>query len=223
MKKPTLLLIIVTLLSHFSFAQSDNWNLAGFTPAGEVEILDDLSEAENLQKGELIFAKAKGVFSISPINTINNRALLKLKSEASLRGASHIFIDYRNIENSVVSKSSMYSARIYKQEQVSIAEVKKAIEGKKLLIKMETKYSRNGWKASVYKVNDFININLNAPLEEKNGKVYIKLRNKDGDPKSGRYEGSYLYEIVASEGNRLLVFKENIKGTSMSLLGVEIE
>lgn len=214
---------ILSLIGHFSIAQSINWDLTGFTPPNEILILDQMEDAKGLKKGELIFSKAKGVFSFSPINTINHRALQKLKTEASLKGASHIYIDYRNIENSVFSKSAVYSARLYKQSNLSLNEVSKAIEGKKLILKIEKSYSRNFWKMNVTLLNDLIDFNIDAPLREENGKIFIDIRNRNDNFKEKKYEGKESYEVIAFEGNRMLVFKGDDLGTSNSLIGIEIQ
>ncbi|MCH7397418.1 hypothetical protein MM236_05435 [Belliella sp. DSM 107340] len=223
MKKTLLFTIIMTFFSQLLVAQIESWNIQGYTPPEEIEILDNLEEAKDFQKGDLIFSKAKGVFSISPINTINNRALRKLKSEASIKGASHLYINYRNIENSVFSKTSMYSATIYKENNLNISDISKSIDGKKLLLKMEKTYSRNSWKMNYNDLNEIINFNLDEPLEERNGKIFINIRNKDESFKKEKYEGVVEYEIIALEGNKLLIFKGNKSGTSNTLLGLEIQ
>lgn len=147
MKNPIIYLFVLFLFQTQAFAQTVEWNVAGFTHAENIEILDELEDGKGMQKGDHIFAKARGFFSFSAINTINNRAISKLKTEASMKGASHIYINYRSIENSWFSKTSMYSARIFNQNQVSMQEISQAVNGEKMLVKMEKRLSRNDWKA----------------------------------------------------------------------------
>ncbi|WP_194776122.1 hypothetical protein [Pararhodonellum marinum] len=221
MKSPIIYLIVLLFFQTQSFAQSDEWHIAGFTPVENIKILDELAEGKDMLKGDQIFAKARGFFSFSPINSINNRALTKLRTEASMKGASHIYISYRSIENSWFSKTSMYTARIFKESPVTFQEVSQAVKGKKMVLKVETKYSRDQWRATTKEVNETSNINLNAPLEEKDGKVLIKLRTKDF--KSGKYSEGEFYEVIALEGNRMIVTKEIEKETGFLMYGVEIQ
>jgi hypothetical protein len=166
MKKSILLLAIAIIYSQNSFSQLKGWDINGFTPVEEIEVLHDFNEINNLQKGELIFSKARGAFSISAINAINNRALLKLKTEASMKGASHIFIDYRNIENSVFSKSSMYSATLYKKNKLNLSEVKNKLDGKTITFTIQTTYDRNksGSRVGSSKAKLLLELSLNRNL-----------------------------------------------------------
>lgn len=217
MKKSILLLAIALIYSQNSFSQLKGWDINGFTPVEEIEVLHDFSEVNDLHKGELIFSKARGAFSISAINAINNRALLKLKTEASMKGASHIFIDYRNIENSVFSKSSMYSATLYKKNKLNLSEVKNKLDGKSLVFNNKTTYNRNKWRTNISLSIIGTNAKVVSDPVEKNGKIMIKL-NTVG---SGNVDLLGIeHEIIAIENNLLLVLRE--KKNSIVLYGIEI-
>ncbi|MCH7413377.1 hypothetical protein MM213_07775 [Belliella sp. R4-6] len=211
MKKSIFFTAFFILLLTASFAQSSIWNTEGFTRTEDIIIIDELTESSGMQKGELIFSKAKGFISFSAINSINNRALEKLKTEASIRGASHIHITDQSIENSVFSKSSMYTARLYKESVIDPNQARTILAGKRLTIGMGKKYSRNGWKSSSTFQSTEIDINSNDPIEEKNGRIYLKQNNKN------------VYEIVAIDESKMLLFQERKKGTKFSLLGVSIQ
>lgn len=219
MKKSILLLAIALIYSQNSFSQLRGWEINGFTPVDKIEVLHDFSEVNDLHKGELIFSKAKGLFSISAINTINNRALLKLKTEASMRGASHIYIDYRNIENSVFSKSSMYSATLYKKNKLNLSEVKNKLDGKTITFTIQTTYDRNksGSRVGSSKIGSKAMI-VSDPIE-KNGKVMIKI-NSSGSSNLNKAEE---YEIIALEDDLMLLLEEKTKDKSMVLFGVTIK
>lgn len=216
MKKSILLLAIAIIYSQNSFSQLKGWDINGFTPVEEIEVLHDFKEINNLHKGELIFSKAKGLFSFSPINKINNRALLKLKTEASMRGASHIYIDYRNIENSVFSKTSMYSATLYKKNKLNLSEVKAQLDGKSLVFNNKTTYNRNKWRTNTSLSIIGTNAKVVSDPVEENGKFLIKLNTLA----SGNVQLGVEYEIIAIEGNLMLVLRE--KNNSIVLYGIEI-
>lgn len=216
MKKSILLLVFTLIYSQNSFSQFIGWDVNGFTPVDKIEVLHDFSEVKDLHKGELIFSKAKGLFSISAINTINNRALLKLKTEASMRGASHIYIDYRNIENSVFSKTSMYSATLYKKSKLNLSEVKAQLDGKNLLMNNKTTYNRNRWRTNTsFSITGEKLKVISGPIE-KNDKIVIRLSNKG----SINNEFGVEHEIIGIEGNLMLVFRE--KNNTIVLYGIEI-
>ncbi|GAB2620780.1 hypothetical protein [Belliella aquatica] len=219
MKKSILLLAIALIYSQNSFSQLRGWDINGFTPVEEIEVLHDFKEINNLHKGELIFSKARGAFSISAINAINNRALLKLKTEASMKGASHIFIDYRNIENSVFSKTSMYSATLYKKIKLDLSEVKNKLDGKTITFTIQTTYDRNksGSRVGSSKIGSKAMI-VSDPIE-KNGKVIIKI-NSSGSSNVNKAEE---YEIIALEDDLMLLLEEKTKDKSMVLFGVTIK
>lgn len=220
MKNLFCILIILIHVHTLSFAQSEKWNIAGFTPTENIEILDELEDGKGMHKGDHIFAKARGFFSFSGINSINNRAISKLKTETSMKGASHIYINYRAIENSWFSKTSMYSARIFNQNQVSMQEISQAVKDKKIVVKMEKSLSRNDWKAIEKEIPGNVDISLNEPLVVRDGKVLIKLKSKDAN--SGKYSKGEYYEVIAIEGNKMLILKEIKKETSFLMYGVEI-
>ncbi|MFN3803189.1 hypothetical protein [Belliella pelovolcani] len=206
---------------NYGLLQAQTSEIIGYTSPNDIEIIDDLNNLEGFQKGELIFSKARGAFSISPINNINNRAINKLKIEASMMGGSHVYINYRNIENSMFSKSAMYSARIYKSKPLNYQEINQAVSGKKLALTKQVYFSRNDWKANEKEIYDFSNISLNAPVEERNGKIFIKIRSKDF--KSGKLSSGDYYEVVGFNQDTILIFTEEVEGKEYVLHYVKIE
>ncbi len=188
--------------SSFSQSQFKNLTIYGFTSPEKIQVIHDQNELVEFQNLDHIFAKAKGLFTFSPINSINNRALLKLKTEASMKGASHIYIDYRNIENSVFSKTSMYSAHIYKEIPLDINDIKMKLTGKNLNFSTNTTYKRNRWKA---KTNLFFQMVANTSVSEPfilDDKIFIKVSTNN----SSKDES---YEIIAYEEDKLLLVQEN--------------
>ncbi|SNS77845.1 hypothetical protein SAMN06295967_1304 [Belliella buryatensis] len=206
---------------NYGLLQAQTTEIIGYTSPNDIEIIDDINELSAFQKGDLIFSKARGLFAISPINNINNRAINKLKTEASMRGASHIYINYRNIENSTLSKSAMYSARVYKGKPLNFQEINQAVSGKKLIITKQVYFSRNDWKANEKEIYSFSNISLNEPVEERNGKVFIKIRSKDY--KSGKLSSGDYYEVVGFNQDTILIFTEEVAGKEYVLHHVKIE
>lgn len=205
----------ITFQSTFSQSQFKNLNINGFTTPENIQVIHDQSELSGFQKGDHIFGKARGFFSISPINSINNRALLKLKTEASMKGASHIFIDYRNIENSVFSKTAMYSAHIYRASPLNLNDVKNKLAEKDLNFSTNTVYKRNRWRTnSNLTFNMVAKTSVSEPYSS-NGKLFIKIDSAN----NGKEEA---YEIIAYEGDKMLLLQENKRKNKVTLHRVEL-
>lgn len=137
-----------------------------------------------------------------------------------MKGASHIFIDYRNIENSVFSKSSMYSATLYKKNKLNLSEVKNKLDGKTITFTIQTTYDRNksGSRVGSSKIGSKAMI-VSDPIE-KNGKIMIKLNTLG----SGNVDLLGVeHEVIALEDDLMLLLEEKTKDKSMVLFGVTIK
>lgn len=85
---------------------------------------------------------------------------------------------------------------------------------------MEKSLSRNDWKAIEKEIPGNVDISLDEPLVERDGKVLIKLKSKDANP--GKYSKGEYYEVIAIEGNMTLIMRELKKETTFLMYGVEI-
>lgn len=214
MKK--LIVLFIALAPSITFAQFDeSWNLPGYTSISDIVILDQLDNIEGMKKTADIFSKAKGMTSISALNTIQNRAMEKLKTEASMRGASHIFIKSTNPENSVFSKTVSYSASTYRPANaINFLKARNFLKNNQLQIELSRKYNRNGWKAiDQVNTNQTQILNMEEAFEYK-GRILVRINTADK-----RY---MLCEVIGLSDYRILLTVESRKNEEFELLGLGI-
>lgn len=87
-------------------------------------------------------------------------------------------------------------------------------------MKIGKSLSRNDWKAIEKEIPGNVDISLDESLEERDGKVLIKLKSKDAN--SGKYSKEEYYRVIAIEGNKMLIMREIKKETSFLMYGIEI-
>lgn len=75
-----------------------NYDIEGFTKTVDIKVVNNHSETAGLIEIGEAFSKARGTTFFSPINRINSRARRKLLEEASVRGASHVWVLNRTTE-----------------------------------------------------------------------------------------------------------------------------
>lgn len=95
-----LLLLASLSISQESTAQfsGKNYDISGFTKTADLKVVNDHSQTTGLNEIGEAYSKARGATIFSPMNKINNRARKKLLEEASVRGASHVWIVNRTTE-----------------------------------------------------------------------------------------------------------------------------
>ncbi|ERM83551.1 hypothetical protein P872_00305 [Rhodonellum psychrophilum GCM71 = DSM 17998] len=216
MNMKRLILLFIALAPSITFAQFDeSWNLPGYTPIAEIVILDQLENTEGIKKTGDIFSKAKGVFSISAINTIQNRAMEKLKTEASLRGASHLYIKNFNPENSVFSKTASYSASTYRQEgEINFTKARDFLKDNQLQIELSRKYNRNAWKVIDQIQSKPVQRIKVEDIQEKGGRVLVKIFTSENQ--------AILCEVIGLSDTRILLTTETRGNEEFELLGLGI-
>lgn len=216
MKKLSLLLTL-TLIWNLSLAQIDrNWRIENYTDPDEIKIISESEIGEDMINIGTVFSKAKGVTTIAAINNINNRALRKLKTEASMRGGSHVLVTQESQENNIFSKTTVYSAIVYNSQKLDIDEIKNLLENKDFTYKFERKYNRN-------KFNPQDNL-LNYPLQKqqwnppykKKGKVFIQIKEYGNNR-----DRLITYEVVAYSDSQILLFVEDVQGKEMRMVSLE--
>jgi hypothetical protein len=216
MKKTTLLLAL-TLVWNVSFAQIDRYiKIENYTNPDEIEVITDSEITEDMKKVGTIFAKAKGVTIIAAINNVNNRSLRKLRTEASMRGGSHILVTQETQENTILSKTSAYSAIIYRSNQSDVNEIKELLESKEFSYRFERTYNRNKFNHK----DKFLNQPLqkdqwNQPYE-KNGEIILEINEFLGSKNQ-----LVKYIVTTYSDSQILLFKEDIPGKKMSLISLE--
>lgn len=103
-------------------------------------------------KGEL-FSKATGVTTLSSINNVKNRALDKLKAEASMLGANVVFIgnmfqrgnEYGSENDYGSSTQTTFSGTAYATGKLNSETVKGQLEGKAFHHYQTHRLNRNSW------------------------------------------------------------------------------
>lgn len=103
-------------------------------------------------RGEL-FSKATGVTTLSSINNVKNRALDKLKAEASMLGANVVFIgnvyqrgnEYGGENQAGNSTQTTFSGTAYSTEVLDLQKVKELITGESFHHYQTHKLNRNDW------------------------------------------------------------------------------
>ncbi|MCH6232495.1 hypothetical protein [Cognataquiflexum rubidum] len=211
------LLFTLSLVCFISMAQVDRyWKLENYTNPNEIETITESELSEDFEKIGTIFAKAKGVTIISAINSVNNRALRKLKTETSMRGGSHILFLHETQENNIFSKTTAYSAIIYRSPKLNIEDLKNVLNANNFSFKLERKYNRNKFS--------HLDNPINRPLKKlewnepylKNGKIIIEITENIGS--SNRL---IKYEVIAFSETQILLFIEDIPSIEMRLISLE--
>lgn len=217
MKKSTLLFAL-TLVWSLSFAQIDRQlKIENHTIPDEIEIISETEITEEMKKVGSVFAKAKGVTTIAAINNVNNRALKKLKTEASMRGGSHLLVTQETQENTIFSKTSAYSAIIYRHNLPDVNEIKELLESHEFYYRFERTYNRNKFNSQDKLIN-------NQPLQKtqwnqpyvKNGKIILEIMEFIGSRNR-----LIKYEIIANSDSQILLFREEIPGKKMKMISLE--
>ncbi|MBN7811247.1 hypothetical protein J0A68_09780 [Algoriphagus sp. H41] len=106
-------------------------------------------------KGEL-FSKATGVTVLSSINNVKNRALDKLKAEASMLGANVVFVgniyqrgnQYGGENQPGNSTQTTFSGTGYSTEALEAEEVRAIVTGQKYHHYQTHRLNRNDWNAT---------------------------------------------------------------------------
>jgi len=216
MKKLTLLFTL-SLFWNLSMSQVDRfWRIDNYTNPDQIEFLASTEVNGEMRKVGTIFSKARGVTTLAAINNVNNRALRKLKTEAAMRGGSHVLVTQESQENNIFSKTTAYSAIVYSSKKLEINEIKNLLDVKNFTYKLERKYNRNKF--------DIRDNPINYPLQkqqwnqpfEKNGKIFIQIKEYDNNR-----DRLITYEVVAYSESQILLFVEDVPGKEMRMVSLE--
>ncbi|MEP0712651.1 hypothetical protein [Algoriphagus sp.] len=159
------------------------------------------TDVEGLEiKGDL-FSKAVGVTTLSSVNNVNNRALKKLKTEATMMGANVLYIgnqfqrgnQFGNEYTPGNSTMTTYSAKAYSSNSLNIAAAKEMIENHQFYQHQRIELARNDWNPT-FKVFQRVDKDL-MPILFDLGEII----EKDGDlflaPKEFKFKGAHLQVV----------------------------
>ncbi|MGY6558466.1 MAG: hypothetical protein ACXIT9_04200 [Nitritalea sp.] len=243
MKKSTFLPLGILLLLLFSFQNtsmgqflSEVPQVAGFTPDHKIVVVDDFKEVEGMIRLGEAFSKARGTFSYSlafgiypSMNSVHERALRKLKAEASMRGASHIYVK-SVAHNGGIGRFVSYVATFYRAEPIDIAKAKTLIAGNEFLVMNTATFNRNRYKPKV-KAQDLLRVKeAFRDTEENGGRLFtmglIGERSKEKTVKAykrgvdAQIEGGpddYFYEVIGVNDDFILVAETERRGRTYKM------
>ncbi|MBW3468821.1 hypothetical protein [Arthrospiribacter ruber] len=188
--------------------------LEGFTTTSNIEILDDFSQTEGLIKIGDAFSKARGATAFSAINNLNRRAKRKLLEEATVRGASHVFItkgfpdDGIGLTTIFIGRLFTYQAIFYKSEDKVLSEnqVKNILSGHRFVNTQNMSTNRNAFNANHIRIGSgkLFTIDENAELSTRKGKIYLTTKS----PKPIGIIKADEFEIIGINENHILLSQE---------------
>jgi hypothetical protein len=195
---------------EFSNGRSEEFR----SPLQEVNSLKDAkkvfvtfnpSEIDGLDIVGDLFSKAVGVTTLSSVNNVNNRALLKLKTEAAMMGANALFIgnqfqranQYGNENIPGNSTMTTYSAKAYTSNKLDMVAAKKMMENHKFYFHQKSELGRNDW-SPIITAQQNVDKELNPILFDL-GEILEKDGNLLVAPKDLKYKSEYLQLIRVGE------------------------
>lgn len=178
-------------------------------------------------RGEL-FSKATGVTTLSSINNVKNRALDKLKAEASMLGANVVFVgnvyqrgnEYGGENQAGNSTQTTFSGTAYSTEALDLQKVKELITGQSFHHYQTHKLNRNDWSPvrSIGTVYDEdrkpLMFEFEKIIEKKDG-IYVsssKIPSKSKELKVIRADDEMVILMERNEKaiiNYVLISKDN--------------
>lgn len=197
--------------------------VSGLSDFKKVYITYNPEEIAGLQPKGQLFSKATGLTTLSSINEVNNRALDKLKMEASMIGANVVFIgntfqrgNQYGGENQVGSSTqTSFSGMAFSTNKSNIQAVKSKIESQSFHHYQTQKLNRNSWspnrilaskngadrKPFMFKIEEII---------EKDGELFVKTKNIPSKLKE--------LKVIYSDDEKLILMERNDKETFNYLL-----
>lgn len=166
-------------------------------------------------RGEL-FSKATGVTTLSSINNVKNRALDKLKAEASMLGANVVFVgnvyqrgnEYGGENQAGNSTQTTYSGTAYSTEVLNSQKTKELISDQSFHHYQTHKLNRNDWSpvrsiGSVYDENRKpLMFEFEKIIEKKDG-IYVSSSKIPSKAKE--------LKVICAEDEMIILMERNDK------------
>ncbi|MGY6558467.1 MAG: hypothetical protein ACXIT9_04205 [Nitritalea sp.] len=202
--------------------------VADFTPVEEIAIVDDYSQVKDLIRVGEAYSKARGTLSyfgllglVPSMPDVQHRALSKLKEEASLRGASHIYVK-SVAHNGGFGRYVGYVASFYRATPVDLARAKRFMEDKTFRLASTTTLNRKRYKARFKTEDALVGPVRFQDLVEKEGRIFTKTLTDEREKAfpyaqldkpldkrgSKQIEGAprnYYYEVIGISDDHILI------------------
>lgn len=209
--KFVLLLSFSLLLGVDGIAQfsGNNYDITGFTKVEDLIIVNDEDAVEGqIEIGEA-YSKARGATIFSPMNKINNRARRKLLEEASLRGASHVWVLHRTIEGGL-GRFVSYHAVFFRHQDLAINpdKVRDLLQDGNLRPVQISKVDRNGAGLKTEMLLSQFKLNPNT-IQVKDNRVFVDNVYLGGTETKGA-KNSYerTFEVIGIDEKFIIVAEE---------------
>jgi hypothetical protein len=213
--KFVLLLSVSLLLGIDGMAQfsGNNYDITGFTKVDDLKIVNDEDEVKGqIEIGEA-YSKARGATIFSPMNRINNRARRKLLEEASVRGASHVWVLHRTIEGGF-GRFVSYHAVFYRHEDLTINpdKVRDFLQDGNLRPVQISEADRNGSGLKTEMLLSQFKLDPNT-IQVKDNRVFVDNVYLGGTETKG-VKNSYerTFEVIGIDGKFIIVAEELQEG-----------
>jgi hypothetical protein len=213
--KFTIYLSFSMFLSINGMAQfsGNNYDISGFTKVDDLKIVNDEDEVESqIEIGEA-YSKARGATIFSPMNRINNRARRKLLEEASVRGASHVWVLHRTIEGGL-GRFVSYHAVFYRDKELAInpGKVRNFLQDGNLKPVQITRSDRNGSGLKTEMILTQFKLDPNT-IQVKNNRVFVDNVYLGGSEDKGvKNSFERTFEVIGIDEKFIIVAEEVQEG-----------
>lgn len=213
--KFVLLLAFSLLLGVDGMAQfsGNNHDISGFTKINDLKIVNDEDEVEGQIEIVEAYSKARGATIFSPMNKINNRARRKLLEEASMRGASHVWVLHRTIEGGF-GRFVSYHAVFYRHEDLAINpdKVRNFLQDGNLRPVQISKADRNGAGLKTEMLMSQFKLDPNT-IKVKDKRVFIENVYLGGAETKGVNDSfERTFEVIGIDDKFIIVAEEVQEG-----------
>ncbi|GMQ29307.1 hypothetical protein [Algoriphagus confluentis] len=192
--------------------------VTGLSDFKKVFITYNPEDIAGLQSKGHLFSKATGVTTLSSINEVNNRALNKLKMEASMIGANVVFVgntfqrgnQYGGENQAGNSTQTSFSGMGYSTNEINTEAVKSLIESRTFHHYQTHKLNRNSWSPDRIIATKYgpdrkpLMFKLDSVIE-RDGELFIKTKEIPSKTKE--------LKVIHADDEKLVLMERNEKVT----------
>lgn len=183
--------------------------VTGITNIDELKVVHNEDEIEEQNEIGQAYSKARGATIFSTMNRINSRARRKLLEEASIRGASHVWILDQTVEGGL-SRFVSYHAVFYRDKDLEVRaeQVKEVLSRGNLKPTQALKTNRNGAGLKQKMPEDQFKLDPNT-IQMKGGRVMVSNMSVQG-AKTGR--SNRTFEVIGLNEKYIILSEEVFEG-----------